>query len=247
MRKRIKKNPYIGQEDNGSYVYKDGSYSISYRIIKMPEGKLCIEWIAHKCHFGAFEKKTRRIKKGFLDFWFYQKWTLFFRPATLFILVASVFIFYFAVLETQEAKVERFKRIVASVVGIKTHDIQYVGGGWLEIPGQRRRIVEKINEPARYVYEPIKYAFNPLSWFLSSDTGFIKRWRSEASGGYVTHPVVYNDKGDVWLKKKNTWEHGNISGETIKWDTPQVSGLSIRKTTGQEVTVEDKKLKVIDK
>jgi len=98
------------------------------------------------------------------------------------------------------------------------------------------------------VYEPIKYTFNPLKWLFFSDTGFIKRWRSESrGGGYVTHPVAYNERGDVWVKKKDAWEHGRITGNVIKWDTPQVTGMSIRKTTGHEVSTQDRKFKVIDK
>ena len=137
-------------------------------------------------------------------------------------------------LETREAKVERFKRIVASIVGIKPKDIQYVGDGWLEISGQRKR-----EDQTR---ELIRYTFNPLRWLFFSEGGVLTRWRGEPFG-YATHPVVYNDMSDVWLKKKDTWEHGRISGETIKWDTPQGSG----KVTEQEISPEDKKLKVIDK
>ena len=137
--------------------------------------------------------------------------------------------------------------MIASIIGINPKDIQYVGDGWLEISGQRRRIEEKVNEPPKYVYEPIKYAFNPFRWFFSSETGFIKRWRSESGGGYATHPVVYNARGDIWIRKKDNWEHGRVSGENIKWDTPQVTGFNLRKATGHEMSIQDKKLKIIDK
>lgn len=248
LRKRIKKNPYVGEEDTGgAYIYEEGGYSISYRIIKLPEDKLYIEWISHKRRLSAYEERIKRIKQNFLDFWHYQKWAVFFRPSILFLLIVGIFLFYSEVIERQETKMARLKWMVASVVGINPQDVQYIGDGWLEISGQRRRTEERINEPPKYVYEPIKYTFNPLGWFFSSDTGFIKRWRSEAAGGYATHPVVYNERGDVWLRKKGTWEHGRMSGETIKWDTPQVAGMNIRKTPGHEISIQDKKLKIIDK
>ena len=248
LRSRIKRNPYLGQEaGDGGYLYKKGGYGISYRILKLPAGKIRIEWLSHKRRLSAYEEKLRKTKQRLIDFWHYQKWLILLRPSILFLLIVGMFLFYSEVMETQETKMARLKWMIASAVGIATQDIQYIGDGWLEISGQRRRTVEKINEPTQYVYEPIKYTFNPLKWFFSSDTGFVKRWRSESGGGYATHPVVYNDKGDIWLKKQDSWEHGRVSGETIKWDTPQVTGMSIRKTSEHEISVQDKKLKVIDK
>lgn len=248
LRRRIKKNPYIGQEESdGTYLCKKGGYSINYRIIKLSGGQVQVEWVSHKRRLGTYEERIRKIKKRFLDFWHYQKWTFFFRPSILFLLLVSVILFYSEVMETQETKMARLKWMIASVAGINPGDIQYIGGGWLEISGQRKRTEERINEPTKYVYEPIKYTFNPLRWLFSSDKGFIKRWRGESGGGYATHPVVYNDRGDIWIRKKDGWEHGRISGETVKWDIPQVSGMSTRKTPGHEISVQDKKLKIIDK
>lgn len=250
LRKRIENNPYIGQEAaDGTYVYKSGNYSISYRIIKMPEGKLCMEWVSHECRLGAYGEKIRRIREGFLDFWLYRKWVILFRPSILLILFISAFIFYSEVIETQATKMARFRWIIASAVGINPRDVQYIGNGWMEISGQRRRIEQRIDQPGeiKYIYEPIKYALNPLSLFFPQEAGFIKRWRSESGGGYATHPVVYNDKGEIWFKKQDTWEHGSISGEDLKWDRPQVTGLSIRKTPGHEISIQDRKLKIIDK
>lgn len=248
LRRRIKKNPYIGKEDSGgTYLYENDGYSINYRIIKLSRGKVQIEWVRHKRRLSAYEGKLRRIKNGFFDFWHYQKWTLLFRPSIFFLLLVGAILFYSEVIETQETKMGRLKWMIASVVGINSQDIQYIGDGWLEISGRRRRIEEKIDKPAEYIYEPIKYTFNPLTWFFPSSTAFVKRWQSEAGGGYATHPVVYNNRGDVWLRKQDTWEHGKISGEAIKWDTPQVTGMSIKKTPGHEISVQDKQLEIIDK
>lgn len=236
LRKKIKKSPYIGQgQDDGTHLYTKGSYSINYRKSILPDGKLCIEWVSHKRRLGPYEEKIRRTKKGFLEFWYYQRWLVLFRPPLIFLLIIGVFLFYYGVLETQEAKIERLKLIVASAVGINTQDIQYIGDGWLEISGQRKKVADGTTES-------VKYTFNPLRWLFSSDTGFVKRWLS-GSGEYVKYPVVYNEKGDVWLKEKDTWQHGIISDQNIKWDIPQgTAGVA-----GHQVSTEDKKLKIIDK
>lgn len=247
LRRKIKKDPYIGEEaGDGTYLYTKGIYSINYRIAKLTDGRVSIEWVSHKRRLRPYEEKIKRTKKGFFDFWIYQKWAVFLRPSILLVLAVSIFLFYSELIETQETKALRLKWVIASVVGINPKDIQYIGAGQLEITGQRKRRVDAISGQTGYAYEPVKYAFNPLSWLFSSE-GIIKRWRSEAGGGYATHPVVYNDSGDVWLKKQDTWEHGKISDSNIKWDTPQVTGMSIRKTPGHEISVEDKKLKIIDK
>jgi len=248
LRRSIKNNPYIGEDDgSGIYSYTKGDYSICYRVSGREAGKICIEWISHKRRISGYGRKVRKIRKGFIDFWLYQKWLVFFRPSILFLLIVSLSLFYYGMIEKQATRMARLKWTIASVIGVSPEDVQYIGKGWLEISGQRRRIEERINEPPQYVYEPIKYAFNPLRWLLSADTGFIKRWRSESSGGYAKHRVVYNERGDIWLKKQNTWEHGSISGENIKWDVPQVTGMSVRKTPGHEINIQDKKLMIIDK
>ncbi len=237
LRRRIKKNPYIGQEESGgTYLYKKDGYSISYRIIKLSDGRVEIEWVSHKRRISAHEEKIKRLRQGFLDFWHYQKWLFFFRPSILLILVVSILLFYSEVMETQETKITRFKGIVASVIGMDTQDIQYIGDGWLEISAKRKRTQDN-------VYEPIKYSFNPLRWLFFSEGGFLRRWRGEPYG-YATHPLVYNERGDVWMNKNGIWEHGRIVGENLEWDRPVGSA----KVVEQEIlSREDKKLRVIDK
>lgn len=40
LKKKIKKNPYIGEEDvDETYEYKQGSYSIRYRIVEQAREK----------------------------------------------------------------------------------------------------------------------------------------------------------------------------------------------------------------
>ena len=237
LRKKIKKNPYIGQAQNdGTHLYTKGGYSINYRKSILPGGQLCIEWVSHKRRLSPYEEKIRRTKKGFFDFWYYQKWVVFFRPSILLILVVSIFLFYSEVMETQETKMARLKWMIASVVGINPKEVQYIGVGWLEISGQRKKGADRINEP-------IRWTFNPFRWLFFSEGGFLTRWRGEPYG-YATHPLVYNEGGDVWMNKNGTWEHGRIVGENLEWDRPVGSA----KVTEQEIlSREDKKLRVIDK
>lgn len=239
LKKRIEKNPYIGERDfDGTYLYKKGDYSIRYRIRNI-EGKESIEWISEKRRLSPYEEKMRRIRERFFDFWCYQRWLVFFRPLIFFLLLISLFILYFGFMETQKTKVERFKWIVASVVGVSPQEIQYIGDGWLEISAQRRTAVDRI-------YEPVQYRFNPFRWLFSSEAGFTTRWRGEPYR-HVTHPIVYNERGEIWINKEGTWQHGKISDKTIKWDKPQGTGIRAGKVTGHEISTEDEELYIPDK
>jgi len=240
LKRKIKKNPYIGKEAfDGTYNYEQGSYDIRYRIIKGTTGKESIDWISQRRRLGTYEERIKRLRKVFFNFWHYQGWFIFFRPPIIFILFTSVLIFYFGLIESQKTKVERFKWIVASVVGVSPHQIEYIGDGSLEISTQRKTAVDK-------VYEPVIYRVNPFRWFFSSETGFVSRWRGE-SYGYVTHPVVYNERGEVWLNKEGNWLYGRISGKEVKWDVPQGTGIRAGKVAGHEISTQDKKLYIQDK
>jgi len=235
LRKRIKKNPYIGQEEShGIYLYKKDGYSINYRIIKLPGGEVQIEWVSHRRRLNAYEERIRRIKQGLLDFWHYQKWLFFFRPSIFFLLLVSILFFYSEVMEKQETKIARLKWMIASILTINPRDVQYIGDGWLEISGQRTTAVDKIGEP-------IRYTFNPFRWFFFSEGGFLTRWRGRPYG-YVTHPIVYNDKGEVWINKEGTWRHGRIDGKTIGWEAPQGTGIRAGKVAGHEISTPEKRL-----
>lgn len=240
LKKKIKRNPYIGKEEiDGTYDYKQGNYGIRYRILKGPQAKESIEWISLRRRISTYEEGIRKIGKSFFKFWHYQGWLVFFRPPILFLLIVSIFIFYFGLAETQKTKVERFKWVIASVVGVSPQQIEYIGNGWLEISSRRRTAVDRINEPVRYT-------FNPFRCLFSSEVGFVTRWR----GGpyqYATHPIVYNERGEVWLNKEDTWRHGIVSGKTIKWDKPQGTGIRAGKVTGHEISTQDEKFYITDK
>jgi hypothetical protein len=237
LKRRIEKNHCLGKENvDGSYDYKQGSYDIRYRIIKQISGEESIEWISQRRRLTPSEQGKRRIGKSLFNFWHYQGWLIFFRPPIIFLLLISILIFYFGLMETQETKTNRLKVIVATAIGISSNEIQYIGDGWLEISAKRKRKQDGINEP-------IRYSFNPLRWlFFAESGGVFTRWRGEPFG-YATHPVVVNEKGDVWLIKEDTWVHGQASGEIIKWDTPVGSA----RVSVQELSREDKKLRIIDK
>jgi hypothetical protein len=240
LKKKIKKNPHIGQENiDGTYDYKQGSYGIRYCIAKEASAKESIQWVSRRRHLSAYEQNIKGIKRSFFKFWHYQGWLSFLSPPIIFLLFISIVIFYFGLMETQKTKVERFKWIVASVVGISPHQIEYIGDGWLDISGQRRTAVDRI-------YEPIRYMVNPFRWFFSSEAGFVTRWRGE-SYGYVTHPIVYNERGDVWLNKEGNWIYGKISGKEVNWDVPQGTGIRAGKVIGHEIPAQDKKLYIKDK
>lgn len=235
LKRKIRKNPYLGKEDiDGTYEYKRGSYHIRYRLVKKPDGQTDIKWVSLKRRLNRYEIWINRVKEGFFDFWHYQKWLLFLRPSTFLFLLIAILLFYSEVMETQEIKINRYKWIVASLLGVNPQDIQYIGNGWIEVSGQRRRIQDNVSEP-------IRYSFNPLRWLFFSEGCFMRRWRGEPFG-YATHPLVYNERGDVWIHKDGTWKHGSIVGETIKWDIPVGSAM----VSEQEKSIKDRKLEIID-
>jgi hypothetical protein len=95
--------------------------------------------------------------------------------------------------------------------------------------------------------EPVRYAFNPFTWFFSSQGGFVTRWRGEPFGN-VTHPIAYNDEGEVWINKEGTWRHGMFTdGKTVDWDIPQGTGIRAGKVYGHQISTLDKKLYIQDK
>lgn len=241
LKRKIKNNPLIGiKQEDGSYYHKKGGYGISYRIKESPSGAKTVEWLSLKRRLGFFEKEILKIKRGLNKFFLYQRWLVLFRPAILFLLFVSISISYFGLVETRKARVERFKWLVASAVGVSPNQIQYIGNGWLQISAQRKTAVDSVNEPVRYT-------FNPFRWFFSLPEAFVTRWRGKPFG-YVTHPVVYNEGGEVWINKEDTWRHGRFTSDrTIEWDTPQGTGIRAGKVTGHQISTPDKKLYIPDK
>ena len=240
LKKKIKNNPLIGtKQEDGSYTYREEGYTISYKIEESLSGERRVEWLSLKRRLGFLEIKFLKLKKSLNNFFLYQRWLGFLRLPVLLSLLISVGIFYFGLVETRQARVERLKWLVASAAGVSPKQIQYIGDGTLEISANRKTAVDRVNEPVRYT-------FNPFKWFFSQ-TGLVTRWRGE-SFGYVTHPVVYNEDGEVWINKEDTWRHGRFTNDrTIEWDTPQGTGIRAGKVTGHEVSMPEGKLYIPDK
>ncbi|OGX18890.1 MAG: hypothetical protein A3K83_01090 [Omnitrophica WOR_2 bacterium RBG_13_44_8b] len=239
LKRKIRNDPLIGErEEDNNYYYKEGSYGVSYKIKEMPSGIKTVEWVFNKRRLTYIEEKALKAKKFISNLFLYGRWMLIFRPPIIFLLISSIIIFYFGLIETQKTRINRLKWVVASASGVDTSQIQYIGDGWLQISGKRKTATDKINEPVRYT-------FNPLRWFFSSEAGFITRWRGKTFG-YVTHPVAFNDKGDVWISKEGTWRHGKLNkGRAVEWDWDRPQGT--RRVTGQEFSTEDKKPHFQDK
>ena len=237
LKRKITNDPLLGErgEDN-NYLYKEGRYGVSYKIKEMPSGIKTVEWVFNKRRLTYLEEEALKVKKLISNLFLYERWTIIFRPPVIFLLISSIIIFYFGLVQTQKARIGGLKWVVASAAGMDPGQIQYIGNGWLQISGKRKMAADRINEP-------IRYAFNPLGWFFSSEPGFVTRWRGKTSG-YVTHPVAFNDRGDVWLNKEGTWMHGKFNKDrAVEWDTPQ--GAS--KVIVQELSIQDKKLYIQDK
>jgi len=232
LKNKIKKSPFIGvKEYDGSYYYKEKGYTINYRIQESPAGTKTVEWISLKRRLTFLEKKTLEIKRGLNNFFLYQRWFTVFRPSVVIILIISLAIFYFGIMEHSLKRMRHFKWVVARISGISPESIGYTGGGWFKISGQRRS--------SDRVTEPVTISFNLLGWIFFPNTANVNLW-SEKLKQYIIYPVSINDKGDVWLGKGGEI-HGRVLGDRISWDEP----LS-RRVSGHHITIEDGKLKIID-
>lgn len=240
LRKKIKKNPSLGKLDiDATYLHREGLYALKYRLVKDASGKVNVEWISQKRYFNTYEEWIRRIRKNFFKLWHYQKWFIFFRPPIFLLVIISVSIFYFGILETQKIKVERLKWIIAKATGASPKQIEYIGNGWLQITSERKTIVDRKTEP-------LKYKVNPFMFFFAKGESFVSRWRGKPFD-YTTHPIVYNEFGEVWIYKDGSWRSGKISANTINWDAPQGTGIRRDKVLGEEIVNKKERLKVKDK
>lgn len=235
----ITKNPHMGQEDkDGTYYYKQGEYGIRYRVLRNPAGRESVEWIYSRRRLGAHGGNIKKISNYVFKFKHYQGWLIFLRFPILFLLLASILIIYFGLIETEKTKAERLKWAVSSMFGISSDNVQYIGDGWLEVSAQRKTAIDTI--------EPVRYAFNPFRWLFFSEGGYISRWQ-EKSSSYVISPVVCNERGEVWVKSEGDWYHGKIMGGEIEWDESKRLGVSPIKVTGHEISTQDKKIYIKDK
>jgi hypothetical protein len=241
LQAKIKKNPLIGikQKDN-NYYYNEKGYTIGYRINESSAGIKKIERVFLKRRLTFFEKNILEIRRLLSKFFLYRRWGILLHPLVLFLVVSSMAIFYFGLVETQKARVERLKLIASSIIGASPNQIEYIGDGWLEISALRKTSGDNISEP-------IKYTVNPFLWFFSSQEGVVTRWQNNTKK-YVSQPVVYNERGDVWVNNEGTWRSGRFTNNrTIEWDQPQGTGIRSGKVTGHEISSQDKELYISDK
>ena len=139
-------------------------------------------------------------------------------------------------MEQSFKRVERFKWIAGQITGITPESIKYVGAGEFQFFGRKRYLDGK-------EVNPVTISFNPLGWLFFSDTAHVNRWNPKLNK-YLTYSFTINDKGDVWLGKKEGQVYGGkVEDNKIMWNEP--AGDSRYK--GHDIVVEDGKLRFIDK
>lgn len=233
LKKKIKNNPSIGiKQGDNSYNYNEGGYTVSYRVKESALG-LTVEWLYFKRRLTFIEKKILDIKRILNNFFLYQRWATLLRPSLIIVLLAALTIFYLGVREQSNQRIGHFKWIIAQMAGISPESIEYAGEGWFNISGQRR-FLDKSGDP-------VTIRFNPLGWLFFSETANINRWNKKLNK-YVTYSVDANDRGDVWLRKKDGKIHGVAQADKIVWDEPAGS----RKASGHYLVVEDGKPRFFD-
>jgi len=238
LKNKIKNNPLIGtKQEDGSYYYKEKGYTISYRIREPTAGVKPVEWLFVRCRLTTFEEKALNLRRAIDKFFLYQRWITLFRPSVVIVLCVSLIICYLGIKENSLRRMEHLKWIVAQITGINQGSIRYIGEGRFTITGER--------SPRDKEAESVTISFNPLRWlFLSDNTANVSLW-SKKLNRYIDYSVISNDKGDIWLGRKNRQIHGRVQGNQVIWDTPLKVGLG-EETPGHNIVIEDGKLKIID-
>jgi hypothetical protein len=232
LKKKVMAEPHIGMIDNdGTYVYRDDSYIVKYEILGERAEGTPVRIISIKHKISDLERKRKDAAKSLQQFFFHYGWISFFRPRTLLFFTLGAVIFYLGVIEPYRDKVNRFRWIVANVIGVNPKQLEY-DAGVFHLFGKR--------EPAgKQSEEYITFSFSPFNLLLSKNTGYVSRWSKEA--GYVTNPVSFDDSGNVWLGLGNdSLKHGFFSGDEVKWDTFQAidnGGISGEKISNRDNTL----------
>lgn len=235
LKKEIKNNPYIGDKDiDGIYVYTKGRYTIRYKVLnnlgKGPRARIVS--IRHK--MTALEREKRNIKHLLKKIFYYQSWVNLFKSHIIISFALGTAILYFGVIEPYKVKVDRFRWIVAKVIGVDKDQVEYRGG--------LVRIFAKRHPAYKEDAEQVYFTFNPLQIFSSKFTGNVTRWSKEA--GYVTHQISYDSSDNIWMKLKGDWIHGVVLNNQVKWDEPKEATRG--GITGHKITGKNKGLLIID-
>jgi hypothetical protein len=222
------------KEDDDRYSYKEKGYTVSYIIQESSTGIKNVEWLSLKRRLTFLEEKILNIKRDINKFFLYQRWVTLFRPSAIIILTISLIIFYLGIKENSLRRIERFRWIAAKITGVSIESIEYTGEGKFKVTG-KRNLLDR-------VVDPVTISFNPIGWLFFSDAVNINRWNTKLNK-YNTYSVTMSDKGDVRLEKKTGRFHGRALGGEVIWDKPPDT---MQKVSGEDVIVEDGKLKFID-
>ena len=179
---------------------------------------------------GIYKKSRHgtdtKIKKFFKDVSYQGYWLHLFRPPVLFLILFSLTLFYFRFIESNETKIRRVEKLVSLLTGYKS---EYMSDGRIKLSGRRKGDVHG-------TYGSAEAIIDPVGWLLGKDSE-VKRY----SPGYGTTIESFDyDGGDVLLHRENKkWIHGSMSGEEIKWDNPQGTGVRKEKISATTVKSEN--------
>jgi hypothetical protein len=230
----IKRNPNIGLKDkDGNFVFKQGRFILKYRVVDLSDnaGQKKTELIFVKIILLGYEKKLKNFKRNVRRFWIYRKWTYFFEPRAIFLLLLIFLISYFTMFEPEHAKVNRLRWIISKLLKVNKESVAIKPDGWVKISGQRLTAVDK-------KIEPVSYNINLLDWFSFKDAGYIYRNRGVVENtdyGYVYYTIIYEDNGKVSLKKDEKWIENNSDADAITWEEAQGTGIREGKVLGHDV------------
>lgn len=234
LKKEIEKNPFKGTKDlDGSYFYKNKGYTLRYRIKEFPSGEKKIEWISYKRRLTGFEEFIYKIKRLFSRLVFYPRP----RPFIVILLFSIIIIFYIWVLIPQSSKINFYKWSVSRMIGVSPQQVEYKAGGWFEVYGKRIMSEDKHTEP-------LTFTINPLRWLFFSDYGYVTRWRGKEYGGYKTHYLKTDKKGEISIIKEAGRDiHGKLEADKIKWDVSKDAGPTVT----QDIEIKEEGIRVIDR
>lgn len=230
----IERNPHIGLEGkDANFIYKQGKFTLKYRVISLEinEAKKRIELIYAKKKLWPCEEKFIRFKKGISEFLIYHEWMHLFKLPVFSLLLISISIFYFVLVEPQIYKDYRLRWVVSHMLRIDIKNVEIKPGGWVKIWGSRRMAVDQQTES-------ISYNVNLSEWFTHLDEGYITRWRGKQYG-YVDHSLKYDDYGNIWLEKEGKWIAGKINKGALDWEEPQGTGIRAGKVLGHQLHLKD--------
>lgn len=170
--------------------------------------------------YGKYRKARRNVK----DFFWYRYWLNLFRPLVFLPMLWVVSMFYFGVIESEQAKIHRLETFCSSVTGFRA---EYVGGGWVRLNGATRDVIDR-------TYERFGAEVNLVGWLLG---GSSEVTREVVEDGTVLREPFDYDAGDIVYRR---WHEGEIHGKvgrgqagpmwwnlktrTIRWDDPQATG-----------------------